>query len=252
MKVHATCYKIHELNVLCLALPFGKCCNNCIRKSYPANRFETIYDLISFIDTSFGRGPVLYPIGGEGSDVESTTSPKTWGNLHSGNRLTIRRQALETWRFDCWDGDYCFCSFGPVGVMPDAILSKLASFTKIETVDNILKAVSTWGYASRYSHEVLSWLKDADHEHQIKSQTQQAKMRQLNKECKMETDEQQDLGRFTQSGSFPTPVALVHTWMIDPVIVKHVARPIIPQHSRPRPRPTPIHVHTLALTFLTV
>ena len=131
--------------------------------------------------------------------------------------------------------------------MPDAILSKLASFTKVETIDDLREAVSSWGYANKYGDEVFSLLRDADCEHQTESQAQRMKTRQLNKKRKigdLERDEQQNLGRSGWPGLSPTPVTLVHTRMIEPVVVKNVAH-FTRQPSRPRPRPVLIsHPYT--------
>jgi hypothetical protein len=76
----------------------------------------------------------------------------------------MRRRVLESWRYNCWKRDYLLCSWGSVGVMPDAVLSTLASSIKIETVDDLVEAVSNWDYARKYGHEVLLLLKEADHE----------------------------------------------------------------------------------------
>jgi hypothetical protein len=153
-----------------LAHPLGLCCDNCIREKNRGHRFESIYDLVGFIDTSYGREPVSCPVGDDDSDLESTGSPKDWGNLRTGSRLAIRRRVLEAWRYECWKRDYRLCSWGPVGVLPDVILSNLASFTEVKTVGDLLEAVPTWGYASKYGHEVLSLLKDADREYQLESE----------------------------------------------------------------------------------
>lgn len=128
--------------------------------------------------------------------------------------------------------------------MPDPVVSTLASSIKIVTVDDLLEAVSDWGYARKYGQEVLSLLKDADREHQVKSQTQRAKTREENKKRKLEdlqTDEEPKVpGGSTHSALSPIPPTLVHTRMIIPTIVKNVEQPTQPRPSRPRPRPVPV------------
>lgn len=240
MKVCATNYERSELIVLYIVSLFDVCCNNCIRKGDPTNHFKTIYKLIGFLDTLSGREPASLPVYNDNSDIGSSASPKTWGHLRSGNRLSIRRRVLETWRYDCWEKNYQLCSFGPVGVMPDAILSKLASFTKIETIDDLLEAISNWGYATKYGHEVLLRLGDADREHQADSQIRRVETRQLNKKRKiedLERDERQSLAGFVGPGLSAAPITLVHTRMMQPIVVKQVAPPTRPQFSRPKPRP---------------
>jgi hypothetical protein len=156
----------------------------------------------------------------------------------------LRRQVLEDWRYNCWKKDYQLCSWGVAGIMSDVVLSKLASFTKIETVDHLLEAVPDWGYASKYGQDVLLLLKDADLEQQLKSQVQRVKTRQENKKRKvadLERDErQQDSRESLHSGSSATPLTLVHTRMLDPIVVAHVPLPMIPLPPRPRPRPQPV------------
>ena len=94
--------------------------------------------------------------------------------------------------------------------MPDPVVSTLALSIKIVTIDDLLEAVSDWGYASKYSQEVLSLLEDADHEHQVESQTQRAKTREENKKHKLEdlqTDEEPKVpGGSTHSASSTTPL----------------------------------------------
>ena len=68
-------------------------------------RFERIYDLISFIDTAFGREPISRPVDNSSSDPGPTAPAKDWGNLGAGNRLTVRRRVPEDWRYGCWMRD---------------------------------------------------------------------------------------------------------------------------------------------------
>ena len=153
----------------------------------------------------------------------------------------MRRQVLEDWWYDCWKKNYRLCSWGAVGVMPDPVLSTLASSIKIETADDLLEAVANWGYARKYGHEVLLLLKEADHNHKLKSQIQRTKTRQANKKRKLEDLQVDDKPKvsqgFTQSGSSTIPLALVHTWMIEPIIIKHVEQPTRPRPPHPQPRP---------------
>lgn len=170
IKVFTIGYRRTKLIVLHLVHPLDLCCDNCIRRKNPTHRFESIYDIIGFLDTSFGREPISRPIDDKGSDLGPTTPVKTWGNLRPGNHLTIRRRVLERWRYECWMRDYRLCSWGSVGVMPDPVLSKLASSNEIKTIDDLLEAVPGWDYADKYCREILLLLKDADQEHQLGSQ----------------------------------------------------------------------------------
>jgi len=224
--------------------PLDLCCDNCIRKNNPALRFQSIYDIISFLDTSFGRAPISRPTDDDDSDFGSTISPKLWGDLRTGNRLAARRRALEDWRYDRWKRDYPLCSWGTMGILSDPMLSRLASSIKIETVDNLLEAASDWGYVSKYGHEVLLLLKVADDEQQRVSRAQRVKTMRANKKRKLEDMEReerwQDTGGSTRHSPSPVPTSLIHTRMLNPITVKQIQHPAQPQPSRPRPRPTPV------------
>lgn len=225
-----------------LVYPLDLCCDNCIRKKEPSRRFKSIYDLIGFLDTAYGKEPISHPTGDDNLDLESAALPKTWGNLRAGNRLTLCRQVLEDWRYDCWKRDYRYCSWGVTGVMPDQVLSKLASSVEIETDDNLLEAVSDWGYASKYSHEILLLLKDADHKQQLESQAQHMKTRQTNKKCKLGDLERNEEQQNSEGPIHHGPLAPPRTWMIEPIIVKHIPHPSPTRPQPPRPRPRPVLV----------
>lgn len=187
-----------------------------------------------------GRDPISHPIDDNDSDLGSDTLAKSWGNLRAGNHLTMRRQALDDWRYDCWKRNHQFCTFGEVGVMSDTVLATLASSTKIETIDKFLEAVPRWGYARKYGHEVLSVLEDANHKHKLESQAQRTKVRQANQKRKREDlhgdEEQKPLRTLVQPHSYTTPPTSANTRMITPIIVKHVEQPTRPQLPCPRPR----------------
>ena len=61
--------------------------------------------------------------------------------------------------------------------MPDPVLSELASFHKIETIDDLLKVIYDWGFASKYGPEILLLLHGADREQKRESQAQRVKTR---------------------------------------------------------------------------
>lgn len=241
IKVYVILLRRSKLILLGLACPLDLCCDNCIRKQNPTHTFESIYDFIGFLDTSCGRDPILCPPDDENSDSGSTVLSKSWGDLHPGNRLTKRRQVLDDWRYDCWMRDYRFCSWGPEGVMSDSVLSELASSIKIETIDDLLEGISGWSYASKYGREVLALLKDADREQKSESQAQRVKTMRANKKRKLEDlegQELQDLGQSVHPGPSAVPLTLVHTRMINPIVVTHTSPPTKSQPPRPRPRPT--------------
>jgi hypothetical protein len=162
------------------------CCDNCVRKKNPAQRFKSIYGLISFLDTAHGRDPISHPGDDDDSDLGSATPDKSWGNLRVGNHLAMRRQALDDWRYDCWKRDHQFCTFGEVGVMSDTVLLTLASSIKVETVDELVEVIPGWGSGRKYGYEVLSALKDASNKHKIETQAQRTKVRQANQKRKRE------------------------------------------------------------------
>lgn len=204
-----------------------------------AHRFQSIYDLIQFIDEAFGRVPISCPVEDDDSDMELTPT-KTWGNLRGGH-LARRRQALDTWRYNCWKKNYRLCSWGVVGVMPDSVLSRLASYNRIKSIDDLLEAIPDWGYARKHGEEVLMLLKDADGEHKLDSQAQRTRTRGLNKKRKSEaTDKEEDFRPDFGGPAHPrAPTTLSpSTRVIIPITVKHIAPPQGVYTPRPRPRPT--------------
>ena len=189
------------------------------------------------MDTAIGRDPISHPVDENDSELGPTTQDKSWGNLRAGNHLTARRQALDNWRYDRWKRDYWFCTFGEVGVMPDVILSTLASSVKIETIDELVEVVPGWAYARKYGDEVLSALKDASSKHKLELQAQRTTSRQANQKRKRE-----DLRRDEEQ----LPLTSANTRIITPIIVKHVGDPTIPEVSHlqplpPRPQPRSSH-----------
>jgi hypothetical protein len=86
-----------ELIVLYLEYPLDLCCDNCIRKKERhTHHFESIYDLISFLDISCGREPISRPVDDRKILTwDHLTLAKSWGNLRAGNHLTMRRRVLE-------------------------------------------------------------------------------------------------------------------------------------------------------------
>ena len=219
--------------MLHLEHPLDPCCDNCLWKTNHTHHFESIYDLISFLDTSFGREPIAHPPDDGNSNLGSTTSAKAWGNLHAGNHLTMCCWVLEDWWYGYWKKNYQLCSWGAVGVMPNPVLSTLASSIKVKTFEDLLEIASNWGYAWKYGHDVLLLLKEANHEYQLESQVQRMKMRQANKKCKLEVlqmDEESKVSQGpTHSGSSIIPLALVHIQMISPIVIKHIEQPTQPQ-----------------------
>ena len=235
------------------------CCDNCIRKRNCTHRFETIYDLIGFLDDSSGREPISRPSDDESSDLRPTTPVKGWGNTRKGNRFTLRSQVLEDWRYNCWKRDYRLCSWGVAGVISDPVLTKLAGSFKLKTIENLLEAFPDWGYASKYGGEVLSLLEDADRRQRLASQAQSMQTRQANKKRKLEDmqrgEEQQDEGGSIHSSSLAIPpisppesphfsnvslpLTLTCTQTINPITVTYIPPPMRPQPPRPRPQPQP-------------
>jgi len=105
--------------------------------------------------------------------------------------------------------------------MPDSVLSKLASFNKIKTVDDLFKATPDWDYMDTYGREIFKLLKDADEQHRSESQAQRLRTTRLHRTRKMEDSEgnreQQGLG------------GLIHTYMIRPVVVLNINPTTRPQ-----------------------
>src|ERR1700722_8277484 len=90
-------------------------------------------------------------------------------------RLQICRQALNQWRTRCWKLEYGDCSWGPKVLMPDTIVTRLATRADITTVESLKVEIPEWDFGERYGTDVLTIIQQADtlwkeaHERELQS-----------------------------------------------------------------------------------
>lgn len=102
-----------------------------------------------------------------------TTKPAT--ARRGGEHLQDARTALESWRFKTKHARYTPSSLTAPSLLPDTVLTTLASASHICTIEDIEDAV-TWVYAKRHGAEVLAVLAAVDrHARHRKEEIQAAK-----------------------------------------------------------------------------
>jgi hypothetical protein len=77
-------------------------------------------------------------------------------------RLQICRKAITEWRSRTWLEKYGDCAWGPNVLLPEAILTQLATRSHISTVEEIKKEFPDWDFADDYGSVVLKLIRDAD------------------------------------------------------------------------------------------
>ncbi|KAJ7103240.1 P-loop containing nucleoside triphosphate hydrolase protein [Mycena belliarum] len=162
--------------------PTGDCCDNCVRittqvpdtgSTTPASRPAT----------PEGPSPPSSPHSTPSKSVNangkrpmqrSTDGPKTRRKEH----LKMVREALERWRLKTYLDKYSKSCLPEVGIMPDQVLTSLAS-NRVNTVEEMKALTPSWMLARRHGEEVLNVLHRIDrHVREQKEQEKEAKAAQ--------------------------------------------------------------------------
>jgi hypothetical protein len=77
-------------------------------------------------------------------------------------RLEACRNALTAWQHKTWQKDFKDCIWGPNVLLPETVLTKLASRTRIQTLDDIKEEIPDWIWADEYGNAILKLLKPID------------------------------------------------------------------------------------------
>jgi hypothetical protein len=77
-------------------------------------------------------------------------------------RLESARKALSNWCLTLWNAAYSHCVWGPEVLLPDTVLTKLASRARIKTISDIKNEVPEWPWADEYGDIVLKLLEAID------------------------------------------------------------------------------------------
>ncbi|KAM5534909.1 hypothetical protein V8D89_011464 [Ganoderma adspersum] len=84
--------------------------------------------------------------------------PANWADEH----LKWARKLLEDWRNQTWLSRYKSQPFGAQGILPDSVLTSLASCTSFHTLNDVRDL--RWVLAKQHAGEVLALLKNLDQE----------------------------------------------------------------------------------------
>ncbi|KAJ6449357.1 hypothetical protein C8R45DRAFT_1084266 [Mycena sanguinolenta] len=169
--------------------PTGDCCDNCVQRSLPTTTPNN-----STLATEQQESP---PFSEEqrpetpessapspSSSVHSTPSKNKNNNnkrpmvrgkgpqTRKKEHLRSAREALERWRLRTYLEKYSKSCFPEVGIMPDTVLTSLAS-KRVESVEDLKKLNPPWMLADRHGEEVLKALSKVDDT--IRSQKEQEK-----------------------------------------------------------------------------
>ena len=79
-----------------------------------------------------------------------------------GDHLEACRNALKNWRLETWKRDFKRTILTPDVILPDKVLSKLASQARIKTPDLVKEEIPGWVLANRYAEAVLKILEPID------------------------------------------------------------------------------------------
>lgn len=77
-------------------------------------------------------------------------------------RLGAARNALSRWCQAIWKTEYSHCIWGPEVLLPDTVLTKLASRARIKTISDIKNEVPEWLWVDEYGEAVLKLLEPID------------------------------------------------------------------------------------------
>ena len=105
-------------------------------------------------------------------DNQPATTSAACSKRHSprrGSHLRACRQALTIWREDTVDRDHPFSAFRGTTILPDKMLTTLASRSGIKTIDDIRAAAPGWPYLADYGADVLKVLGEVDERVQWRS-----------------------------------------------------------------------------------
>lgn len=158
----------------------GECCDNCIARQQRAQGVDVT---MSPIGAAAGSSPRL-------GVAQSSETPARTPNAHNKRPmvpssqvapepikrtrgtipekrtdewLAATRKGLQEWRRDLKETTYVHSILTADALLPDAVLTKLATKARIQTLDDIKGEVGmSWALAKTYGEEVLAMLKEID------------------------------------------------------------------------------------------
>lgn len=151
------------------------CCNLCILKKFAdapdSLTSDELYVLALCDRIKTRKGPANQTPQEKGDqpgnkiNVDTLQPPARNGageGPRHGDRLKACRNALGSWRREIWTRDFRRSGLMPEAILPDKILSKLATQARLKTLDLIMEEVPGWILANRYGEDVLKVLEPID------------------------------------------------------------------------------------------
>jgi len=199
-------------------VPLGDCCDRCVAREVGATAYRAqTPDNTNGIPSTHStptkslnaNGKRAMKIKDEGR-VEPLVTQKLQGAaIRRGERLANAHQALIQWRIKTRLAFYSPSPFTAEAILPDSILTTLASNARIQSPSDMAVALGTsWAFKDEHGEEVLRVLKEADDSFKIASDT----ARQQVKEAKKTS------GKAAQKDNQASPAATPQHWMPYPVL----------------------------------
>ncbi|KAI0085962.1 P-loop containing nucleoside triphosphate hydrolase protein [Irpex rosettiformis] len=175
------------------------CCDNCLLKKGNSrenplmltDQESTIFNLIDRLDSRLVKGPkktatvslsgamssksvpvssTSVPLGSSSASLESSSvtldsSPTESAvkiKRRTNERLKNIKTVLVALREEAWRKDYTGTMLMPVNLLPDDLLSTLASEAKVRTMNDIKQAVPSWIFAEELGPLALTRIEKAD------------------------------------------------------------------------------------------
>lgn len=148
----------------------------------------------------------------ESSDSEAGTSAKparkrkgTGLGRRTGEWLSTAHTTLETWRDSVWEELYSSCIWGPTTLLPDKVLTSLATWHKLKDVDGIRENLPEWSYAATHGRDVLHALQPVDQQYTRSKTDKAAQKAAESAQKKVARDEERNLQRRQSSTAKKRP-----------------------------------------------
>ncbi|KAJ7222321.1 P-loop containing nucleoside triphosphate hydrolase protein [Mycena pura] len=151
--------------------PTGPCCDNCVAKAgktrdadsrdggsddsrphtpeQPNSAPQSAQSTPSKHANANGKRPMTRAKRGDGPTTRRT------------DHLKSARAALSGWRTRTYLARYSTCAFTDTGILPDPILTKIAS-KRVRTLDELKALTPGWIFAARHGQEILKMLEKLD------------------------------------------------------------------------------------------
>ena len=155
------------LDYLALLDPaFPLCCDNCLRRRREdpghilTDAESNLLALIDRIQTQLKPSTSKSVI--DVDDISAENSKRQGLGSRHTDRLQSCRTAIIEWRSRTWSENYSDCAWGPTVLLPDAIVTKLATRSHILTVEDIKREVPDWDFVIEYGTIILDLIQKTD------------------------------------------------------------------------------------------